>query len=153
MDKIQSRYKTLTKFKLNESEIEELLTYNENKFKQNSNINDFISFPLKSEPHVKIWQNYKTLADKIGTNNSLTFPLVQLKFPVREGMSQNEQYLRAVRKGECEENFRFEGGLQLTDPDNLQLEIKDTLAGAIPIIIAPNRQDFELLIQAITKKK
>ncbi|WP_330202614.1 DUF7005 family protein [Cyanobacterium sp. DS4] len=152
MDKIQSRYKTLTKFKLNESEIEELLTYNENKFKQNSNINDFISFPLKSEPHVKIWQNYKTLADKIGTNNSLTFPLVQLKFPVQEGMSQNEQYLRAVRKGECEENFRFEGGLQLTDPDNLQLEIKDTLAGAIPVIIAPNRQDFELLIQAITKK-
>ncbi len=152
MDKIQLRYNTIAQLKANESEIEELLTYNENKFEFNHNPNDPLNFPLKSEPHVQIWENYKTIADKIGTHNSLSSSLVQLKFPVAEGISKNEQYLKATRKGEIEDNFVFEGGLQLTEPENLQLEIKETLAGSIPVIIAPNRQDFVLLIQALTKR-
>jgi len=152
MSKTQLRYSTLAKLKANESEIEELLTYNENKFEFNHNPHNPLKFPLKSEPHIEIWQNYQTIGDKIGTYNSLSSFLVQLKFPVREGMSQNEQYLKATRKGQIETNPLFEGGLQLTEPDKIQLEIKETLAGSIPVITASNRQDFVLLIQALTKR-
>ena len=151
MNKLNLRYQTLAKLKANESEIEELLAYNENRFQQNYP-KSIISFPLKSEPHLEIWENYKSEADNFGTYASLKSRLVQLQFPIMAGISQTEEYRSVTRKGKMPLKSGLATGLQLTAPEKLQLQIKNTLAGSIPVIIAPNREDFVLLIQALTKR-
>ena len=151
MSKLELRYQTLADFNANESEIQELLTYNENLFEHNYSQSSF-SFPLKPEPHITAWESYSTQAKELGTYTTLKSRLVQLQFPVVAGISETDDYRAATRKGTPPDSLKLATGLTLTQPEHLQLEIHSTLAGSIPVIIAGNRQDFVLLIQALAKR-
>jgi hypothetical protein len=157
------RAEILQKFGANATEIEELLLYNQNVFTQD-NVASSLQFPLPSEPHIAVWQEYLTAAEAQGTWATLKQALMQLKFPIQAGISQTEAYRAATRKGLLLEvnsgaytprkgikpNDRT--GLVLQQPEALQLTIHQSLAGAIPVLLTTNRNDFVSLIRAITKR-
>ena len=151
MSELQLRYQTLANYNASESEIQELLTYNQNVFQHNFLQSSFF-FPLQPEPHIADWEQYIAEADRLGAYPILKSRLVQLQFPVVTGISETDDYRTATRKGTDPETLKLATGLILTQPEKLQLKIHNTLAGPIPIIITGNREDFVLLIQSLAKR-
>ncbi|MFH7026295.1 MAG: DUF7005 family protein [Heteroscytonema crispum UTEX LB 1556] len=149
--KIQHRSGILAGYGAKPEEIEELLVYNQNVF-DTTNFPSNQTFPLEPEPHVAAWESYKKQALEVGVFEALRSRLVQLQFPIQSGISQTEAYQAATRKGQSTEKMAEATGLELQQPESLQLFIYQSLAGAIPVIIAPCRADFVTLVRALTKR-
>ena len=132
-------------------EIEELLVYNENVFDRHC-LTLPLKLPLESELHVSAWRQYAAAAREIGVFAALKQRLVQLQFPVQEGISQIEAYQSATRRGVSVDGMAEATGLVLRQPEQLQLIVQESLAGAVPVLIAGNREDFVFLVQALTKR-
>ena len=130
------------------SQIEELLAYNQNVFKP-SYLTHSVKFPLPPEVHVTAWEKYTITAKKVGAFESLKRVLVQLQFPIQEGISQTEAYRLATRKGVPVDGVTEATGLVLKQPEKLQLRLHQSLAGAIPVLFTENREDFVSLVQAL----
>jgi len=81
-----------------EQEIAELINYNKNVFRREDSGCD-ISLPLPDEPFVEAWDGYTMEAEEKGVFNTLRDRLVQLSFPVREGISQDDHYRAATLRG------------------------------------------------------
>lgn len=147
----QERARILVEFGASDREIEELLVYNQNVFAQ-GNLDSSFQLPLQSEPHVAIWQEYVTEAKTNGAWSTLQNVLPQLKFPIKAGISQTEAYRAATRRGVSPKVTSTTTGLVLQQPEVLQLEIHQSLAGKIPLIHTSNRDDFVAMVRAITKR-
>lgn len=128
---------------------EELLRYNELSF--HAAATEAFLCPLPDEPFVPVWQHYAREVQEAASISVLAKYLVQLRFPVLPGMSQNADYLSATRRGISPENMKAAAGLGLRSPERCQLALHQTPAGRIPLIIAGERQDFVLLVQALSK--
>lgn len=146
--KKEERTSILRRFGAEASEIEELLVYNQNIFEQDK-ITISSQFPLPSEPHIAVWQEYVRQAHTSNAWETLKNALVQLRFPIQAGISQTNAYRAATRKG-IETNQTT--GLVLQQPEKLTLTIHQSLAGAIPVLFTKNRADFVSLVRAITKR-
>jgi hypothetical protein len=131
--------------------MKELLHYNRNVFAQNPLISS-PSFPLAAEPHVAAWETYLAEAEVFGVFEVLRSRLVQLQFPVQSGISETPAYRAATRKGTPTSQLPEATGLNLQQPDALQLRIHPSLAGKIPVLIAGCRADFVTLVQALAKR-
>jgi hypothetical protein len=105
-------------------------------------------WPFADEGHLATWRRYAQEAERDGTWAVLERHLVQLRLPVRAGISQTPEYRRATLQGRRGETI--EEGLQLQRPERLHLTIVPTLAGHLPALIAPEREDFETLVRALT---
>lgn len=107
--------------------------------------------PLPDEPFCATWQAYLDESSEKGLYPVLRQHLVQLQFPVREGMSQVEAYRKTTRQG-----FLAEGkeaiGLELQCPEKLKLYFYQTLAGRLPVLYTEFRSDFELLVQVFSAR-
>lgn len=132
-----------------ESETLELLTYNQNMF----------TAPLPgqlpdrhSELHLSTWQEYIQASALIGVYEALKPHLVQLQFPIQEGIGTTAEYRAATRAGKSTTAMKTAVGLTLRQPAQLQLYLQPTLAGAIPVLVTSNRADFVSLVQALTKR-
>lgn len=133
------------------AQIEELLAYNENVF-DSSGLKPPLNLPLEPELHVAAWMQYAAIAQEIGTFAALQPRLVQLQFPIQAGISQTEAYRSATRKGGLTDPRSIATGLVLEQPDQLELLIHQSLAGAIPVLVANHRPDFVSLVQAIARR-
>jgi hypothetical protein len=131
------------------SEIEELLHYNNPVF-DHSALSPDITFPLPDEPFAADWERYADLAVSSNAFQILRDCLVQLRFPISEGISQSEPYLAATRRGAIPPDSAT--GLSLMHPERLQIMLHPTLAGRIPVILASGREDFVALVRALTKR-
>ncbi|MGA7616757.1 MAG: ATP-binding protein [Thermoanaerobaculia bacterium] len=132
------------------SVLEELLAYNANVF-QPSQFNSLPQLPVADEMHVESWLGYSQDAEKLGTIPALSKRLVQLLFPIQEGISQTDDYRAATRRGV----FPLPGEaprLSLKDPDGVQLVIHPTMAGRVPMLIARERDDFESLVRVFSER-
>ena len=105
---------------------------------------------MTDEVFVKAWQGYIEESKDLGVFDTLKKHLVQLKFPIKKGMSKNSRYLKAIRKGLFEPAATEACGLEIKFPEALELYLYQTLAGKIPIIFTPNREDFVTLLRALT---
>jgi len=132
------------------AEVEELLAYNQNVFDHHSEAIAQLSFPLVNEPHIAAWQDYVETAQYQGARTALISSLVQFQFPIQSGISTTADYQLATRKGQ--RSTRPQPGLELQQPEQMQVSIHSTLAGAIPVITVGCRADFVSLIQAFTKR-
>lgn len=111
------------------------------------------AFPLPDEPHVERWRLYAGEAARDGAFAALRRRFVQLRVPIQAGVSADEAYRAATRKGRTEDaDRRFAPGLALEDPAGLQLEILPTIAGSVPVLTPSTRTDFERLVQAFTER-
>ena len=132
-------------------EVEELSVYNQNLF-QHNHLPSPLRFPLDAEPHVAIWLQYLDTAKKVGVLETLKNVLVQLHFPIQEGISQTESYRAVTLKGVDPVSIPEASGLVLRQPEKLKLKIYPSLAGAVPVLLPGNREDFETLVRALTKR-
>ncbi|MEY3870804.1 MAG: hypothetical protein RLZZ338_4698 [Cyanobacteriota bacterium] len=148
---IEHRSRVLAEYGASSKEIEELLLYNQNIFDLSA-LPQNQTFPLESEPYITAWQRDYSQSQELGVFTALKSSLVQLQFPIQAGISERDNYRAATRKGSPTHNMVEATGLELQQPDALQLVIHPTLAGEIPVIIAGCRADFVTLIQALTKR-
>jgi len=133
------------------AQAEELLVYNQNVFNHNT-LTHPIQFPLPSEAHVAVWEEYVVAAKVLGTFEALKRVLVQLRFPIGEGISQTQAYQSATRRGVALDGMTEATGLILQQPQKLQLLLHQSLAGTIPVLLTENRENFVSLVQALTKR-
>jgi hypothetical protein len=75
--------------------------------------------------------------------------LVQLRFPVAEGISADPAYAAATRAGAPAPEG---GGVELEAPGALRLFLHPTAAGRIPVLLAGTMDDFRTLVRALTRK-
>ncbi|HEX6912610.1 MAG TPA: hypothetical protein VF142_19545 [Longimicrobium sp.] len=126
-------------------ETDELLAYNRSLFA----VPAAVELPLPDEPFVAAWTRYADEARTRGVLPVLREHLLQLRFPVSAGRSEDAAYQAATRRGTLPEETE---DLALEAPDGLRLFIHPTPAGGIPVLIAEVRADFEALVRALTKK-
>lgn len=111
------------------------------------------AFPLADEPHIERWRLYADDAGRDGAFAALRRRFVQLRVPVAAGISADDAYRAATRKGRSEDaDRRFAPGLELDDPGGLQFELVPTIAGSVPVLTPATRADFERLVQAFTER-
>lgn len=140
-----ARAETLRAFGAGPAETGELLAYNRSVFEVPASV----GLPLPDEPCVAAWTRYADQARTRGVLPVLREHLVQLRFPVAEGVGASEAYRAAGSRGALPERTE---DLALTDPDGLRLSIHPTPAGAVPVLVVPHRGDFEALVRALTKR-
>ncbi len=128
------RRKSLLEHGLTELEILELLAYNKRTF------GDYLRGNDRLESSMVAWQKYLADAAKIGVWETLRRNLVQLRFKVATGMSENPEYLASTRRGLMVPARTI--SLEMRSPWRLQLLIHQTKTVAIPIIFTPERVDF-----------
>lgn len=133
------------------NEITELLTYNENAFDLGS-LGPETRFPLPDEPFVSFWESAAAEAGPRGVFAVLRDHLPQLRFPVRQGISESEPYRAATRRGVPVDGIAEATGLEIERPEAIELVIHASPAGRIPLLIARRRAEFAALIQALTRR-
>lgn len=109
-------------------------------------------FPLPDEPFVEIWERWAAEARERGAFAVLSEHLPQLRFPIREGISATEDYRAAVRRGVPASAIPSATGLEIGRPDLIGLEIHESPAGRIPVILARGRDEFAALLRALTRR-
>jgi hypothetical protein len=131
------------------STIEELLAYSAKPFEEPA----CPTFPLADEPHVDVWRSYAADATRDGAWESLRRHFVQLRVPIRAGVSQEPAYQAATRRGQsAAADEEFAPGLALARPDGLHLSIQATIAGGVPILVADDRRVFVAMVQAFSER-
>jgi len=128
-----------------DSEVEELLKYNDNVFDIDNACH--LHYPLADEPFVSSWAGYSENSGNVIDALCESYP--QLSFPVVAGINKTPEYLAATRKGS---GTGKRAGLPLSAPERCQIVLYQTLAGRIPLLVTTVRSDFELLVQALSKQ-
>ncbi|MBW1962661.1 MAG: hypothetical protein JRJ04_14555 [Deltaproteobacteria bacterium] len=131
------------------AEAEELLAYNINRFALPAKA---VTLPLPDEPFVAAWKSYLTEGRQKGMFACLRNRLVQLQFPVREGVSQTTAYRQATRKGLPTSAMPEATGLTLKDLEGVHLALHSTAAGHIPVLTVSEREDFVALVRALSMR-
>ncbi|PJJ08095.1 hypothetical protein CLU83_1332 [Flavobacterium sp. 1] len=126
---------------------EELKTYLSNNFKSKKTIP-----PFENEIGIKYWEDFakKITADKL-LFNELKKCYLQLNFPIEIGIEKTEFYKNIVLRGKTE-NINLPFSLKLSDPKNIAFKIHKSIAGKIPIVTVPNKEDFTTIIQSLLYK-
>jgi len=108
-------------------------------------------FPLSDEPHVEDWRRY---AAEAGSRvfEYLQERLPQLSIPVCEGVSKTAAWTGVVLAGKPFRAEDFGGRLSLERPEQVSLFIHEHPAGALPVIVAGHRGDFETLVRALAAR-
>lgn len=135
------------------NEVDELLAYNENFFDLKALEGD-LTLPLPDEPFVDCWQRWAEEAESGGTSpfDVLRTHIPQLRFAIREGISQSTDYRRATLQGVDPDSLEDATGLEIENPETLKLEIYPSLAGRIPVLKLYGRQQFTTLVQALSRR-
>jgi hypothetical protein len=106
--------------------------------------------PLLDAPCVEAWQRYCEEAHETTAAGVLRRVLVQLRFPVEQGMSDTPAYQAATRRGVLPSVD--EPAVPFADPEGLRLFLHPTPAGRVPVVLARAREDFETLVQAVSRR-
>lgn len=145
-----SKYNQLQLFTKEVDILEELFTYTNNYFFQE--ITPFTLRKLEDESQVAYWKKYIEESNTKGIYQTLKKYFAQFQFPIKENISQTDNYKNATLKGKPTASMQEATGLILKEPDKLKLFLHPSLAGNIPVIIANNRFDFQTIVRAFTYK-
>lgn len=107
-------------------------------------------YPLPDAACVADWARYAAQAGEIGAAAVLRDVLVQLRFPIAAGMSDDPAYQAATRRGILPDART--PGLALSKPEGLRIFLHPTAAGRVPVVLTEAREDFEALLRAITRR-
>jgi len=108
--------------------------------------------PLPDEPHVSAWRDYAARGEVGGLYDVLEQALVQLRFPVRAGISATDAYKAATLQGLDPAALPGATGLELQNAAELQLRMQQTPGGTVPVLVPRGRADFESLVRALTAR-
>jgi hypothetical protein len=139
------------RFGASEAEAIELVQYGRSGYTEAALVADGGPWPLADEPFVDAWERYMAESASIGAAACLRQRLIQLQFPIARGISQTESYRAATRRGVRPDPREIQP-LALRDADEITIILQPTPAGRIPVIVIPDRVDFEGLMQALTRR-
>lgn len=111
--------------------------------------------PPPDEGHLAVWARWAEEARAAGAGGVvevLRRHLPQLRFPIREGISQDPDYRAAVLQGADPDTLAGATGLELEHPEAVELQLYQSAAGAIPLLIVRSRPEFVALVRALGKK-
>lgn len=108
--------------------------------------------PPPDEAHVATWRRWEAEARDEGVFEVLRRHLPQLRFPIREGISQDPEYRRAVLQGQDPSGFAAATGLEIEEPGAIELSLYPSIAGTIPLLIVRRRPEFLALVRALGKR-
>ncbi len=108
--------------------------------------------PAEDELFVETWEEYIRDITSQGAMAALNRRLVQLRFPVEEGMSSDPEYLLATRRGFSPDTMKAATGAKFMEPAALKVYLHQTMAGRIPVIETSNRSDFETLVRIFSHR-
>ncbi len=131
--------------------LDELLAYNANPFAGPEG-RAVPAFPLADEAHIARWRLYEADAREMGAFAALKRRFVQLRFPIQAGLSEDDSYRSATRRGITAAADRFDAGLALNDPAGLELALCGTIAGTVPVVVVADRPDFVAIVRAFTER-
>lgn len=137
----------LLEYTTDQEVLEELQAYTQNAFRVSGQA--LSCMELSDEPQVLAWEKYVAQAADCGVYDTLKKYLVQFQFPIREQLSTSPNYLQATRRGGSTLGMNEATGLLLEKPDELELFLYASVAGRIPVIVTPTRQDFKSIVQAL----
>lgn len=142
------RIEIFRSFGASQVDAEACLAYSNSSFSPNLDVRS-LSLPLKDELHVEDWRRYAAEAAENSVPELLSKYVVQLGFPIEEGVSATDDYRAATRRGEID---RAPGGLKFIAPDQIELRVHPTAGGNIPVMVVGEREDFETMIRAIIRR-
>jgi hypothetical protein len=125
----------------------ELKNYLANNFKSKNT-----AAPLEEETAIKYWEDLareNTTDKEIFDELRKCFP--QLSFPIEAEIEKTEEYKNLVLRGKTE-NITQTSLLKLNDSKNISLKINDSIAGKIPVLTIPDKEDFTTIIQSLLFK-
>ncbi|MEM9597498.1 MAG: hypothetical protein AAGD06_24740 [Acidobacteriota bacterium] len=132
-------------------EVDELLEYNRNHFDLKA-LDGQPDLPLDDEPFVDTWRRWVEEGDAGGAYGVLRRHLPQLSFPIREGISRSDGYRAATLSGADPSTLESATGLDLEDPDRVELSLYRSLAGHVPVLVMRRREDFVTLARALGRR-
>ncbi len=132
--------------------LDELLAYSDKPFPIDAPAERPV-FPLDDEPQIEAWAGYEREAREAGVFEALRRHYVQLRCPIRAGVSQEETYRDATRRGHVEAADAYgPHPVVLARPEGLSLTLVPTMAGRVPVVVVEDRRDFVTLVQAFTER-
>lgn len=143
----QERREVLTSLGGDADSVEQVLTYCNSPFER-AQIPENLSFPLGDEAHLADWRDF--LAAK--GDDAFAFlaeRIAQLSIPISEGVSDTDAYADVIRRGKKFDQAAFGGRLTIRRPDLFQFVIHEHPAGALPVFVTSDREDFENLDRAL----
>ena len=143
-----STYQELRSFTKIEKTLEELKNYTENSF--SSQDIPFKYQQLEDEPFVIDWEKYVDESYSQNIFYILQKYLVQFWFPIKQGISQTDDYKKVTLKGYSRNQVSSATGLVLKKPHQLQVFLHQSLVGKIPVLIVEDRDDFISIVRALT---
>lgn len=147
---IEIRKAVLASFGAEGEVANEILQYNQNHFDQAAI--DLSRFPLPDQMFVSDWRRYARETEEACSIAPLAKYLVQLQFPIEQGISETADYIAATRRGLTTAGMKQAVGLSWRAPEKCRLTIHPTAAGHLPVLIAENREDFVSLLRALSCK-
>lgn len=145
-ERTRRRGEVLSALGATDEQREELLRYGENVFRAGD------LPPLTDEPFVEAWSDYARECEEAGSLAPLARHLVQLRFPVRAGISEDPDYAAASRRGIDPAGLAAATGLELRAPERARVVLHPTPAGRIPVILTGAREDFVALVRALSHR-
>ena len=149
MSAITSHRESLHAFTTDAKVIEELGVYTQNKFAVHVGAFDFYA-NKKEDPQIQSWEEYIAESQEIGVYETLRKYLTPFQFPIQAGISRDPLYKAVTLRGQ--QGPSASGGISLDEPDALELFLHDGVAGRIPVLVVPNTEDFQRVIQALGYK-
>lgn len=149
MTRIEARAAILRSLGASEGQTAELLAYNQPKFTRPLGP---LADCCAEEMFAATWEDYAREAKAVGVWLTLRAKLVQLHFPIREGISLTDAYRAATRRGVPPETPPEATGLELVAPEQLELTVWPTPAGRMPILYMPHREDFVAILCALASR-
>lgn len=145
------RVRVLGAFGARGEDVDRLLEYNENVFEPRCDLAS-LALPMDDEPFVEAWRGYVERSRVEGAHRVLSGVLRQLRFPIREGMSAQPGYRGVVLRGEPADECALATGLPLRRPQAIRVFLQPTPGGTIPVVVLPERRDFEDVVRAVTMR-
>lgn len=132
--------------------VKTLMGYTENKFVSEMGCRENYTIPMLDEAFVPVWESYASVAERYGALATLRSKIIQFQFPIMQNISETEAYKAATLRGQPPKENSYDLNFLLRDESSLTLHIHKGLAGAIPVLIAGNEEDFYLIVQALRFK-
>jgi hypothetical protein len=101
---------------------------------------------------VATWERWAGEARQRGAFAVLAEHLPQLRFPIREGISQSADYRAATLRGVRPDELEEATGLELERPEAIELEIHPSPAGRIPVLLVRGRAELVALVRALGRR-
>ncbi|QOG01213.1 hypothetical protein [Flavobacterium sp. MDT1-60] len=114
-------------------------------------LDDVYAVSTNDDTDIQFWEDLLDASEKKDIFTLLKECYPQLNFLIERETDKIELYKNVVLKGKTD-TFKFTAYLKLEDAKNISLELHQSVAGRVPVLIVPNKEDFVKILQSLMHK-